>query len=108
MEHGKATHGLFFVLAPGVQREVHLAWKLAPGAVQEDDGQLRYRLLVQKQSGTPAIPFSLAVTLPTGAMLRSSSPEPAEVAGDLVHFSLTLATDQVVDITFSLAAHREP
>ena len=108
VEHGRGTYGLFFALAPGEQREVRLAWQLAPGTVQEKDGQLRYRLLVQKQSGTPAIPLNLAVALPAGAELRSSSPEPVEVAGDLVRFSLRLATDQVIDITFVPGAHGEP
>jgi hypothetical protein len=107
-EHGRGPYGLFFALAPGEQREVRLAWQLAPGAVQEGGGQLRYRLLVQKQSGTPAIPLNLVVTLPAGAELRASSPEPAEVAGDLVRFSLTLATDRVIDITFTPGAHGEP
>jgi len=100
VENGKGTYGLFFVLAPGEQREVRLAWQLPPGTVEEEEDRMRYRLLVQKQSGTPGIPLTVIVTMPSGARILSSMPEPAEVAGDVLSFSLSLAMDQLVDISF--------
>jgi hypothetical protein len=100
VETGKVAHGLFFAVAPGEQREVRLAWRLAPGATEKKDDQVRYRLLVQKQSGTPAIPLRLTVTAPAGTRVFSSTPEPAEMAGDELRYSLSLATDQQIDISF--------
>ena len=108
MENGKSAHGLFFALAPGQQREVRLAWQLAPGAVEIDGDRVRYRLLVQKQSGTPAIPLSFVVTMPSGFRVLSSAPEPAEIAGDEMSYSLSLATDQQIEIIFVPDGYAQP
>jgi hypothetical protein len=108
VENGKVAHGLFFALAPGEQREVRLAWQLAPGAVEREGDLVRYRLLVQKQSGTPAIPLKLTVVVPPGARVLTSAPEPAEDSGDELSFSLSLATDQQIEITFVPAGYRQP
>ena len=107
-ENGRAVHGLFFALAPGEQRDVRLAWQLAPGAIERNGDQVRYRLLVQKQSGTPAIPLRLMVTAPAGTRMLSSTPEPAEIAGDELRYSLSLATDQQIDILFAPTGHTQP
>jgi hypothetical protein len=37
----------------------------------------RYRLLIQKQPGTPNIALSVQISLPSGARVITSSPEPA-------------------------------
>ena len=107
-EKGKVAHGLFFALAPGEQREVRLAWRLAPGAIEKNGDQVRYRLLVQKQSGTPAIPLRLTVTAPAGTRVLVSTPEPAEIVGDELRYSLSLATDQQIDISFVPTVHAQP
>ncbi|MFN2218087.1 MAG: DUF4012 domain-containing protein [Anaerolineae bacterium] len=104
VEQAKIPYGLFFVLAPGEERELRMEWQLAPGTVEQEADRARYRLLVQKQSGTPAIPLTVTVTLPPGAQLLSSSPEPAEVAGNLLSFSLSLETDQQIDLSFAPGA----
>ena len=101
VEKGKIPYGLFFVLAPGEEREVRMAWRLAPGTVEQEADRARYRLLVQKQSGTPATPLRVTVTLPPGAQLLSSSPEPVDVAGSPLSFSLSLETDQQIDLSFA-------
>jgi hypothetical protein len=108
VENGKVAHGLFFALAPGEQRDVRLAWQLAPGAIEKKEDQVRYRLLIQKQSGTPAIPLRLTVTVPAGARVLSSTPEPAETAGDELRYSLSLATDQQIEISFVPTAYEQP
>jgi len=108
VENGKAAYGLFFALAPGEQRDVRLAWQLAPGAIEKEGDRVRYRLLVQKQSGTPGIPLRLIVNLPPGARVHSSTPEPAEIAGDELRYSLSLATDQRIEISFAPAGSAQP
>ena len=107
-ENGKVAHGLFFALAPGEQREVRLAWHLASDAIEKNGDQVRYRLLVQKQSGTPAIPLRLTVTVPVGTRVLSSAPEPAEVSGEELRYSLSLAADQQIDISFVPSGYVQP
>ncbi len=101
VEKGKIPYGLFFVLPPGEEREVRLAWRLAPGIVVREGEIWRYHLLAQKQSGTGAIPLRVMLTLPPGARIVSASPDPAEVTGDVVAFALSLATDREIDISFT-------
>ncbi len=100
-ERGKIPYGLFFALPPGEEREVRLSWRLAPGIVMQEGEMWRYHLLVQKQSGTGAIPVRVMLMLPPGARIVSASPEPAEIDGAVAAFALSLATDQEVDITFT-------
>jgi hypothetical protein len=100
VEKGKVPFGVFFVLGPGEQREVRLAWRLAPGTVEEYKDGWRYQLLVQKQSGTAAIPLQVTVSLPPAARLGATSPEPFSVQGNDVNFDLVLGMDQSIEIMF--------
>jgi hypothetical protein len=70
--------------------------------VEEGEGW-RYQLLVQKQSGTLAIPARVVLMLPAGARIISASPELARVTDDTASFALSLATDQRIDVLFSTA-----
>jgi hypothetical protein len=99
-EKGKAAFGLFFALPPGERREVDLSWQLPTGVVQHEAGEWRYRLLVQKQSGAPAIPLQVTVTVPPGASIVGTRPVPTSVQGESVAFDLSLAADQVVEVEF--------
>jgi hypothetical protein len=103
VEQGKVPTGLFFVLAPGEQRDVRLEWQLPSGVVVQEEEGWRYRLLVQKQSGTGAIPARVVLTLPAGARIISASPELAQAADDTASFALSLATDERIDVLFSSA-----
>lgn len=107
LESGKVPTGLFFVLAPGEQRDVHLAWQLEPGAVVKEGETWRYRLSVQKQSGTDAIPLQVEVTLPSGTRLVSANPEPSNLVGDTASFALSLAVDRQIDIIFVPGATKD-
>lgn len=100
VERGKVPFGLFLVLAPGEQRDVHLAWQLPQGIIQKEGDTWRYRLLVQKQAGAPAIPLRVTVGLPSGVQLTAAQPEPFSVQGDVLTFELSLETDQHVEIMF--------
>jgi len=101
VEKGRIPYGLFFVLPPGEEREVRLAWRLPPGIMAREGEIWHYHLLVQKQSGTGAIPLRAMLTLPPGARIISVSPGPAEITGDVVAFALSLTTDREIDITFA-------
>jgi hypothetical protein len=100
VEHGKVPFGLFFVLEPGEQRDVHLAWELPYGTIQREGDSWRYRLLIQKQAGTPAIPLRVTVGLSSGVQLVATEPDPSSIQGNELTFELPLATDQQVELTF--------
>jgi hypothetical protein len=107
-EKGKTVFGLFFVLGPGDEREVRLAWKLPVGVAREDADVWRYQLLVQKQSGTPPIPLRVTVSLPHGAQRLASSPEPSVVHAEAVTFDLSLGVDQQIEVVFRATAEEKP
>lgn len=100
VERGKVAFGLFFALPPGEQREVGLSWQLPSGVVQQEAGESRYRLLVQKQSGTPAIPLQVTVTVPPGSSIVGTRPVPTSVQGETMIFDLSLTTDQFIEVAF--------
>ena len=70
VEQGKAVFGRFFALPSGEKTELGYRYT-TPGTIRLEDGLLVYRLYVQKQSGTGAIPVRLRLTLPAGASLHS-------------------------------------
>jgi hypothetical protein len=90
VERGKAVIGRFFALASGEEAEVRFAYETR-GVVCEGDGYQEYRLHIQKQPGTDAIPLSLRFTLPHGATLLNADldGEPVDPTGvigtDLTH-----------------------
>jgi hypothetical protein len=100
VEKGKASYGLFFVLPPGLQREVRMAWQLPVGVVTPSSDGWRYQLTVQKQSGAPTIPLQVTISLPMGARLVSAQPSPTSAQGDIVVFDLSLGIDQRFEIEF--------
>jgi hypothetical protein len=64
----------FFELAPGEERTLMFEYQL-PGSVLEfSRGQMAYRLQVQKQPGTEAVPFCLEVLPPAGYALAEWTP----------------------------------
>jgi hypothetical protein len=75
-----------------------------PGSVLDEvavPGHLVYRLKVQKQPGTLAIPLTLRIHLPAHANLVSISPQALQQADDLL-IETDLRRDVTVELTFSL------
>jgi hypothetical protein len=107
-ERGKVAFGLFFVLPPGEQRDVGLAWQLPADVIQNEAKGLRYQLLVQKQSGAPAIPLRVTVALPPGSRIVETIPVPTSVQANIVIFDLSLATDQYIEVAFQEGEVGEP
>ena len=70
VEHGKAVFGRFFALPSGQAIELGYEYTTR-GTIRFEDDLLVYRLYLQKQSGTGAIPVRLLLTLPAGAQLHS-------------------------------------
>jgi hypothetical protein len=74
-----------------------------PSLVEPFGPYRRYRLLLQKQAGTPGDEVNVQVALPPGASLVSASPVPAAnyvLDNSILEFRLRLVTDQWIEIIF--------
>jgi hypothetical protein len=100
LETGKSVFASFFVVAPTERREMVYEYRL-PGSVLEQRGSATvYRLLVQKQPGTLAVPLRVEVELPPGSVVVSSSPEATSFTDGQVTFETDLRTDREFEIVF--------
>jgi len=76
---------------------------VTPPLVESFGPYQRYRLSVQKQPGTLHESISVQVTLPPGARVVHTSPEPAAsyaLEQSILEFRLDLTTDQQIDILY--------
>jgi hypothetical protein len=97
-----AVWAAFFEVAPGADRSLAYHYRL-PASVLEStpEGLVRYRLRLQKQPGTVAVPFQLEVRLPPGAELVTASPAGAlSMEGGVLSASMDLRRDRTVEIVF--------
>ncbi|OGO50371.1 MAG: hypothetical protein A2148_12405 [Chloroflexi bacterium RBG_16_68_14] len=100
VERGKAVFGRFFSLPSGQQTELTFQYTTSYMA-QAEDGALVYRLYLQKQPGTDAIPVRLRLLLPDGARLRSAALDGSPVAS-LASVETDLAEDRELVIRYEL------
>jgi hypothetical protein len=90
----------FLVVPHGEAREVGFAYR-PPAAVLARDAQgWHYRLKLQKQPGTGAVPFAVSLRLPPGAQVVAASPAPASESNGVLTFQGRLDADQSVSVTF--------
>jgi hypothetical protein len=74
-ENGWAVWTAFFDLPTFEQRTLTFEYQLPKGLVDRDaDGLAHYRLRVQKQAGTEAVPLRIEITLPPGSELVTTIP----------------------------------
>ncbi|MCC6804280.1 MAG: DUF4012 domain-containing protein [Anaerolineae bacterium] len=74
-----------------------------PPVVESLGAYQRYRLLVQKQPGTPANALSVQIMLPPDADIVSTSPEPAAdyyLERPILEFRPDLSTDQWIEVIY--------
>jgi hypothetical protein len=100
VETGKNVLASFFVVAPGERREMVYVYRLPESILEQRGSATVYRLLVQKQPGTLAVPLRVEVELPPGSVVVSSSPEPASSTDGRVTFETDLRTDREFEIAF--------
>ena len=87
-EMGHAVFGRFFAVPSGEGRRLSFDY-LAPAVVRVESGVHEYRLSLQKQPGTEAVPWSLRIVPPEGARVLS-----VELDGETRHASeIELSTD---------------
>lgn len=98
-ESGKDVFGVFCVVPPGERREMVFEYKL-PSSVVEGGDPRTYRLLVQKQPGTEAVPLRVEVKLPSGSSLVSTQPETSGPSQGSVVFESDLREDRLFEVIF--------
>jgi hypothetical protein len=98
-ESRKSVYGVFFVVAPGERREIGFEYR-QPSSVVAGEQSRRYRLVVQKQPGTLAVPLRVEVKLPPGSSVISTEPEPSSLANGGVVFETDLRQDREFEVTF--------
>lgn len=98
---GASVTGAFLVVPQGGVLERRLHFQLPATVLHVEGDGWRYRLLVQKQAGSVAVPVTVEVRLPPGAVLRTSSPPPIRREGPLLEFVLALDRDQILEVSFA-------
>ena len=89
-----------FVLPTGQGHATQLAYPLPASVLVRRSGSAVYRLSVQKQPGTQALPLEVMVVFPAAWTLQSSSEPTAASAPGQVSFSASLRTDRQFEIVF--------
>jgi hypothetical protein len=100
VEEGKDVFASFFVVGPTELHEVVYEYEPGESSVEREGSTSAYRLLVQKQPGTLAVPVRVEVQLPPGSVLLSSSPEGASVTAERVVFQTDLRVDRQFEVVF--------
>jgi hypothetical protein len=99
-ESGRLAWGHYQQVPPGTTTLTY-RWT-TPIVVTAEGGRDRYRLVIQKQPGTPSDPITVRITLPPGATLVSSSPG-LTVSGSTLTLTTVMDGDQVVDLSYTPA-----
>jgi hypothetical protein len=92
----------FFALEPLGERTLTFEYRLPDGILSRGpDGLVHYRLEVQKQAGTEAVPLELEVVLPPGAeWVRNAPADQAGPQGGTLKVSTDLRTDRTFEIVY--------
>jgi hypothetical protein len=101
-EAGKSVFGRFFSLPEDAKREVAFHY-ITPGVAELGGATSQYRLFIQKQPGTGAIPLSLRLSLPEGAKPVSLELDGKQVAGDSLDVETDLSRDREVVLVYQTA-----
>lgn len=99
---GLTEIGGYLMVEPGTSVTLPISYRLPASRIRAiGNGAYEYRLLVQKQPGTPVEPVTVFVQLPPGASLVNASPAPSAHQDNWVRMDVDLAQDTtfVVDFT---------
>jgi hypothetical protein len=98
---GLAEIGGYLPAEPQTSVTLPISYQLPASSVRSIGGGVhQYRLLVQKQPGTPVEPVSLIVKLPEGATLVNTFPQHSALAGGWVRVDVDLAGDITFTVDF--------
>jgi hypothetical protein len=98
---GVQGFGTLEVVPVSDSRTVRFQFLLPPGVIQAgpEAGQWLYRLKVQKQPGTLAVPITIHIRLPAGASVIQA-PSGAGVEGSSILLQTDLRTDLEIEVLY--------
>ena len=99
LEAGKASFGRYLPLPWEARAALAFNYEV-PAAVTISKGVYEYRLLVQKQAGTRAIPLSVSISLPAGASLQTVILDGERLNGRALHIEATLDRDRELVVRY--------
>lgn len=99
---GLQGFGTLLIVPIGKTLETDFRFSLPTRVIEANplSNERSYRLRVQKQPGTEAIPITVRVHLPHGAKITSVSPQGSTQEGESLLFDLKLTTDVNIQIQF--------
>ncbi|MBM4406689.1 MAG: DUF4012 domain-containing protein [Chloroflexi bacterium] len=97
-ENDKQVYAGFFTVPEGQTRSVAFHYSIPKSAMLVQGNLLTYRLTIQKQPGLQAEPVTIAVSLPDGYRLRSSSATPISQEDRTLLYSFSLDTDKELTV----------
>jgi hypothetical protein len=98
----KTSWGQLFVLAPQDTITLEYVYTLPPETLHFVDDHWEYTLYLQKQPGTLEPGVEVVVTLPEGAQLIESQPQPTRQQGVVSTYFISLSTDQRIAVSYQL------
>lgn len=98
----KVSWGQLFLLAPGESLSLDYVYTLPPGTARKVGNEWAYKLYLQKQPGTHKPTVEVVVNLPEMAQLLESRPLPFDQQGTISTYSVSLDTDQEIEILYRL------
>lgn len=90
-----------FLLRPGARVALDFTYRLPAGTVKTKADRKVYTLYLQKQPGTRQPAAQVLVTLPDGARLLQSTPQPLRQENGRLLFQLRLTTDRQIQVTYT-------
>ncbi len=91
-----------FVLPPNQSEEIRLIYELPPSVLDEAmQGEITYRLRLQKQSGINSLPVNLKLTYPADWQVKDSSISANEGQPGELEYESQLLSDLDLEVTFS-------
>jgi hypothetical protein len=99
-EAGTRVLSTFVVVPFGQQRMVSLRYRLPAAVLTRDAQGWHYRLRVQKQAGTDALPLTIELRLSARATVVAAIPLPSARTNRTLHFAANLAQDRTFEVTF--------
>jgi len=99
-EGSTSSFGRYLSVPPDGTREVAFTY-LSPSAVDMSENPYEYRLFVQKQPGTRAIPLIVTTEVPPGMRLLSSELDGEEWTGEPAQIVTDLGEDRQIVVTYA-------
>jgi hypothetical protein len=97
-EHGKTVFGRYFALTQDATKTLAFTY-VVPSALDTSQNPFTYRLVVQKQPGTAAIPLRIRVEPPNWAEVASLELDGTSVESGSLEVSTDLRVDRTLAVT---------